>query len=62
MNADYRAPIVTIGAGRSGSTMLAAVPNAHPEVSFFSETHFLVPTVWERVFKQHDLIMNCLVS
>jgi Sulfotransferase family len=55
-----QAPIIIIGAGRSGSTLLSAIFNAHPNISFFGETYFLAPFVWQRVFEKHGLIMSYL--
>ncbi len=55
-----QAPIIIIGAGRSGSTMLSAICNAHPDICFFGETYFLAPYIWNRVFEKYGLIMSYL--
>jgi len=39
-------PIVIIGAGRSGSTLLTRILNAHPEIDFKGENDFLLPRLW----------------
>ena len=57
-----QSPFLIIGAGRSGSTLLSAVFNHHPLVSFFGETYFLAPAVWERIFNEYGLIMSFLVE
>ncbi len=57
---DRQDPVIIIGAGRSGSTMLSAILNAHPDISFFGETYFLAPFVWNRVFEEHGLIVSYL--
>lgn len=33
-------PVVVVGVGRSGTSLLQAILHAHPEVSFLPETHF----------------------
>ncbi|MBU1417892.1 MAG: sulfotransferase [Proteobacteria bacterium] len=55
-----QAPIIIIGAGRSGSTLLSAIFNTHPHISFFGETYFLAPFIWNRVFEKHGLILSYL--
>ncbi len=59
---DRQAPVIIIGAGRSGSTLLSAMFNAHPAISFFGETFFLAPFLWNRVFEQYDLIMSGITA
>lgn len=41
------APIIVIGAGGSGSTLLNNVLGAHPMVAMLGETRFLVSDAWE---------------
>lgn len=43
---DIQAPLVVIGAGRSGSTLLSKIFNAHPLVDFKGETSFLLSRLW----------------
>lgn len=47
---DPGAPIIVIGAGRSGSTLLVRILNAHPELSVKGETDFLLPRLWHAVW------------
>lgn len=46
-----RKMIIAIGAGRSGSTLLTRVLNAHPDVNFGGETDFLVPRLWGELWE-----------
>src|SRR5437667_12872785 len=48
---DPQAPLVVIGAGRSGSTLLAAILAAHPDLCFKGETVFLLPKLWRVVWE-----------
>jgi Sulfotransferase family len=41
------APIIIIGSGRSGSSLLNALLDAHPDIVMFSELNFLVPHAWK---------------
>lgn len=43
---ELQSPIISIGAGRSGSTLLYRILNAHPDVVFFNENSFLAPRLW----------------
>ena len=43
---ELQSPIISIGAGRSGSTLLHRILNAHPDVVFFNENSFLAPRLW----------------
>lgn len=58
----YQSPVVIVGAGRSGSTLLSGILHNHPAISFFSENYFLAPFVWERVFNEYDITLSCLDS
>lgn len=49
---DLQQPIVLIGAGRSGSTLLTRMLDAHPGIDFKGETDFLLPCLWLDVW--HD--------
>jgi Sulfotransferase family len=46
-----QSPIITIGAGRSGSTLLHRILNHHPKVVFFNENSFLAPRLWLELWK-----------
>lgn len=39
-------PIVIIGAGRSGTTLLTRIFSRHPDIDFHGETSFLLPRLW----------------
>jgi hypothetical protein len=43
---DIQCPLIVIGAGRSGSTLLARLFHRHPAVDFRGETSFLLPRLW----------------
>ena len=43
-------PLILIGAGRSGSTLLTNILNNQPEISFHGETGFLAPRLWDEVW------------
>ena len=43
---DCQAPIIVIGAGRSGTTLLKRILDAHPAISFAGETKFLTARLW----------------
>lgn len=47
---NLQAPLLLIGAGRSGSTLLARMLDAHPAVSIRGETGFLAPRIWQQVW------------
>ena len=49
---DLQKPIVLIGTGRSGSTLLTRMLDAHPAIDFKGETDFLLPCLWLDVW--HD--------
>ena len=54
------APIIVIGAGRSGSTLLTGILSRHPEISMFGETNFLAPHLWNVVLQ--DLRFGSLMT
>lgn len=39
-------PIVIIGAGRSGTTLLSFMLDAHPDIFMLGETEFIIPKLW----------------
>ena len=48
---DIQAPLLVIGSGRSGTTLLIRALNAHPDIAFLGETQFLVPRIWQEVYE-----------
>lgn len=42
-----QAPVILIGCGRSGSTLLDRMLNAHPEIHMLGETNFLTDRLWK---------------
>jgi hypothetical protein len=49
-----RAPIVIIGCGRSGSTLLDRILNAHAEIHMLGEANFLAARLWELLGSSSD--------
>jgi hypothetical protein len=49
---DPQAPIVLVGAGRSGSTLLDAMIESHPDVYSVGETSFLFHRLWEALVER----------
>ena len=43
---DCTAPIIIVGAGRSGTTRLVGTLGEHPDVYMINETSFLLPRLW----------------
>jgi glycosyltransferase involved in cell wall biosynthesis len=43
-------PLILIGAGRSGSTLLTNILNNQKEISFHGETGFLAPRLWDEAW------------
>jgi len=48
---DPQAPLLVIGAGRSGSSLLARIFGAHPDICFDDENDFLAPKLWRVVWE-----------
>jgi len=49
---DVQAPIILVGAGRSGSTLLDAIIESHPDVYSVGETSFLFHRLWEALVER----------
>jgi Sulfotransferase family len=49
---DFDAPIILIGTGRSGSTLLDAMIESHPDVYSIGETSFLLHRLWEALVER----------
>ena len=43
---DWTSPAIIVGAGRSGTTRLAATLGEHPDFYMIGETSFLLPRLW----------------
>jgi hypothetical protein len=55
------APIIIIGAGRSGSTLLDRMLDAHPDIHMLGETNFITATLWKSLLdrrKRHLLTVT----
>jgi Sulfotransferase family len=55
---DWEAPIVIVGAGRSGTTLLASILGEHPDIYMIGETSFLLPRLWETFFSRPEYVRN----
>jgi hypothetical protein len=55
---DWKAPIVIVGAGRSGTTLLASILGEHPDIYMIGETSFLLPRLWETFFSRPEYVRN----
>jgi len=49
---DVGSPLIIIGAGRSGTTLVMKMLDAHPAMSMRGETKFLVPRMWSIVWEE----------
>jgi hypothetical protein len=49
---DFEAPIIIVGAGRSGTTLLDAMIESHPDVYSIGETSFLLHRLWEALIER----------
>src|SRR6478672_9075049 len=49
---DPQAPLLVIGAGRSGSSLLARILGSHPDICFDDENGFLLPKLWHLVWEK----------
>ena len=43
---DATSPVIIVGAGRSGTTRLAATLGEHPDFYMIGEMSFLLPRLW----------------
>lgn len=50
----FDAPIILIGAGRSGSTLLDAMIESHPDVYSIGETSFLMHRLWDALVEHRS--------
>src|SRR5262245_33955304 len=55
---DREAPIIIVGAGRSGTTLLASILGEHPDIYMIGETSFLLPRLWETFFSRPEYVRN----
>jgi hypothetical protein len=55
---EWDRPIVIIGAGRSGSSLLSAILGEHPDVYAAGETSFLVNRLWDAFFQRPEYVSN----
>jgi hypothetical protein len=55
---DLTAPIIIIGAGRSGSTLLSAMLSLHPDISFHGETSFYIPQIWSNIMEHYNFFIG----
>ncbi len=59
---EWNRPIIIIGAGRSGSTLLSAILGEHPEVYAAGETSFLLNRLWNEFFAKPEYVRNFRVG
>jgi hypothetical protein len=55
---DWTAPVIIIGAGRSGSTLLSSVLGEHPDMYMIGETSFLLHRLWACFFERPEYVRN----
>jgi hypothetical protein len=53
---DATAPIVVVGAGRSGTTRLVGALGEHPDVYMINETSFLLPRLWAAFHERPEFV------
>jgi hypothetical protein len=56
------APIIIIGAGRSGSTLLDRMLDAHPDIHMFGETEFLIATLWKYILEIRERSLSTIAD
>lgn len=59
---EWDRPIILIGAGRSGSTLLSAIIGEHPDVFAAGETSFLLNRLWNEFFAKPEYVRNFRVG
>lgn len=52
---NIEAPVIVIGAGRSGTHLLERMLNAPPDILMYGETRFLVPRMWHQLWDESPL-------
>lgn len=57
-NMIWEAPVIIIGAGRSGTTLLASALGEHPVLYMIGETSFLLPRLWDSFFSRPEYVEN----
>jgi hypothetical protein len=58
MHCDSTAPIIIVGAGRSGSTRLSGTLGEHPDVYMINETSFLLPRLWTTFHERPEYVRS----
>lgn len=53
---NWDSPIIIIGAGRSGSTLLTSILGEHSQVYMVGETAFLLNRLWQAFFAEPDYV------
>ena len=53
---DSTAPIIVVGAGRSGTTRLSLALGEHPDVYMINETSFLLPRLWQAFHERPEYV------
>jgi hypothetical protein len=63
---DFTAPVIIIGPGRSGTTMLGAALGEHSDFYMIGETRFLIQRLWATFCEQKDYVnyrrLSCLAQ
>lgn len=49
---DWQGPVIVNGAGRSGSTLISGILDAHPDINAVGETAFLLVRLWNEYYAQ----------
>ena len=53
---EWDSPIIVVGAGRSGSTLVSEIVGAHPKVYNAGETSFLLNRLWDEFFAKPEYV------